>query len=65
MLCYLNHDILVTMVTKQTWWLPFLCVLKFMSGAVEESLYQIWGMEWKLRDHITLIVASVASQFVE
>ena len=55
MLCYINHDILVTMVTKRTRWPP-LFLLKFTSGTLKESLYQIWGkfMEWKLRDRITL-----------
>ena len=55
MLCYINHYILVTMVTKQTRWPP-LFLLKFTSATLKEYLYQIWGkfMEWKLRDRITL-----------
>ena len=52
-LCYINHYILVTMVTKWTLWPP-LFLLKFASGTLKESLYQIWGkfMEWKLCDRI-------------
>ena len=51
-MCYINHDILVTMVTKRTRWPP-LFLLKFMSGTLKESLYQIWGkfMAWKFKSH--------------
>ena len=47
MLCHINPDILVTMVTV-------LCVLKFISGTLKESLYQSRSkfIEWKLRDRI-------------
>ena len=41
MLCYINHDILVTMVTKLAQCLLLFVVVKFMSATVKESLYQI------------------------
>ena len=62
MMCYINHDILVTMVTKRTRW-PTLFLLKFTSVTLKESLYQIWGkfMEWKFCDRITLRAFLTAS----
>ena len=53
MLCFINHDILVTMLTKRTRWL---------SGTLkEDSLYQIRGKftEWKLPDRIILRVSFI------
>ena len=43
-LCYINHDILVTMVTKRTRWPP-LFLLKFTSATLKENLRKIDGVE--------------------
>ena len=56
MLCCINPDIQVAMVTKWTQW-PLLFLFKFMSGTLKESLYQIRRkfIEQKLRDHINTL----------
>ena len=55
MLCYINPDIPVTLVNERSSVTPAF-LLKFASGTLKDTLYQIGGklIEWKLHDRITL-----------